>query len=1391
MSKQKDEQELHVVSVHKNHANFAPSPNSSPLSPGKSIPSDAITHSPKHHVQPPRTPTRNPFAWLFATWVTPLMQLGYSRVLQPEDMIQALPKEQSRGLLTTFDPYWQQLEQHQKDPKNVPLPNPSTYLRKLILWKWLFSVTFSIIELALQLTVPLFIQQLLIFVKPESDPTRADDLWIDSGIAIAFIIVILHASATLSRYTYEQTNRWLMHRFRSAAMSLIYIKSLKLSGKASREFSQGKIINMVNVDVEIMSQSFMILNWLVSGPLLLIIGAALLVNLMGKAVWAGIGTMIVLLIIQSPLMRLAKKNQVAAMKHGDGRLQHIRELLYAIKIVKLRAWEPIFSDRITAVRNSQIHAVRRLYYAFTFILSIGHTVPIILPIITFVVFTLTGGLPNVVNIFPALLLFSTLFIPMINLPQAVTHGINTYVCWCRIRGFLQASESTPVAIGQVSEGEDDDAAIEIEGAFKWEQVKEDKKTVGKKEQKKLDATAAAQEKAKELETSKDKDMAGPVIQQSPDGSVDTIVVDDTTNTTTDDTKTKDEVDLPPFLTDLNLRIKKGSLTAIVGPVGCGKSSLLSALIGEMTALPSSRVSLHGSVAYCTQQPWIQTDTVRSNILFGQPNDEARIRQAVRVTGLDIDLEELPGGLDTEIGEKGVNVSGGQKARIALARAVYDAADIYLLDDPISALDAHVGAHVFQECILGALKGRTRVLVTHHLHLLRDVDWIVVMGGGQVLEQGRFDDLMAAGGGFVELMKHHKMDDKKDPADEATTDETIDATKTEKKPVVEDNASKAGKGGLIVAEERPMGAVQIKTLKTYVRNAGGYPWLATVILVCSFYQAAQIMNNYCLTWWATDAFGWTNRKYMLVYGLLGLTAVIFAFLVPGVIVLGAYAAAKKIHRQALASLLRAPMSFFDSQPIGRILNRFSKDVDAVDRRIWADMMMLTVSIVQIIGTFILLSVASPYMILFFIPMLVIYGYILRFYRASYRELKRIDSIQRSPLYAHISETLAGIATVRAFRAETRFREKCFTLVDRSGEPYLLQNLAQIWVMSRMELMSSSLVFGLAILGATHVINGPLVGLAFSYAVPLTTYIEMALGSFALLEANMNAMERLDEYASQIPREAPATLPTDPDPTNWPPNGSLTLSDISLSYPTRPLVPVLKNLSLTIFPGEKVGIVGRTGSGKSTLLTALFRLLELDSGSITIDGIDIAKVGLSTLRSSLQIIPQDPVLFTGTIRSNLTMGTTDLSDTQLWDVLELLNLKPYIVALPQKLDSPVTENGENLSVGQRQLLCLARAVLVKPKILVMDEATASVDSEADSVIQRSIQTEFSGTTVLSIAHRINTIIEFDRVVVLDKGRVVESGSPVELLAIEGGWFRDLAEATGAANFAFLKEVAGRRP
>uniref|UniRef100_A0A8C1NNY4 Multidrug resistance-associated protein 1 n=1 Tax=Cyprinus carpio TaxID=7962 RepID=A0A8C1NNY4_CYPCA len=803
----------------------------------------------------------------------------------------------------------------------------------------------------------------------------------------------------------------------------------------------------------------------------------------------------------------------------------------------------------------------------------------------------------------------------------------------------------------------------------------------------------------------------------------------------------------PTLKRINVRVPEGAFVAVVGHVGSGKSSLLSALLGEMQKQEGS-VSIKGSVAYVPQQAWIQNATLKDNILFGREAKDSWYEKVVEACALLPDLEVLPGGDLTEIGEKGVNLSGGQKQRVSVARAVYCNCAVYLLDDPLSAVDAHVGKHIFEKVIgpQGLLQGRTRVLVTHGLSFLPQADLILVMVDGEITEMGSYTELLGRQGAFAEFLRTY--------------------ASTEQEEVEE---SVGGEAGLLVSEL--LSCVKLSVFWEYMK-AIGLPLSIFSIFLFFCHHLSSLGSNYWLSLWTDDPVinnTQPNREMRLgVYGAFGLTQGIAVFCYSVTVSVGGILASRYLHQTMLYNVLRSPMSFFERTPSGNLVNRFAKETDTIDTVIPSIIKMFMGSMFNVLGSCAVILIATPLVAIIIPPLGLLYFFVQRFYVASSRQLKRLESVSRSPVYTHFNETLLGTSVIRAFGEQQRFIRESDGRVDHNQTAYFPSIVANRWLAVRLEFVGNCIVTFAALFAvmARDSLSPGIMGLSISYALQVTTSLNWLVRMSSEVETNIVAVEKVKEYGD-TEKEAEWRLEHSTLPAGWPTTGHIEIRNFGLRY-REDLELAISDISVNIEGGEKVGIVGRTGAGKSSLTLGLFRIIEAAQGEICIDGVNIAKLGLHELRSRITIIPQDPVLFSGSLRMNLD-PFDGYTDEEVWRALELAHLKNFVSGLPDKLNHECSEGGENLSLGQRQLVCLARALLRKTKILVLDEATAAVDLETDNLIQSTIRTQFEDCTVLTIAHRLNTIMDYTRVLVLDKGHMAEFGSPSNLIAKKGIFYK----------------------
>ncbi|XP_007942203.1 ATP-binding cassette sub-family C member 4 [Orycteropus afer afer] len=869
----------------------------------------------------------------------------------------------------------------------------------------------------------------------------------------------------------------------------------------------------------------------------------------------------------------------------------------------------------------------------------------------------------------------------------------------------------------------------------------------------------------------------------------------------------DKASETPTLQGLSFTVRPRELLAVIGPVGAGKSSLLSAVLGE---LPASHglVNVQGRIAYVSQQPWVFSGTVRSNILFGKKYEKERYEKVIKACALKKDLQLLEDGDLTVIGDRGATLSGGQKARINLARAVYQDADIYLLDDPLSAVDAEVSRHLFELCICQTLHEKITILVTHQLQYLKAASQILILKDGEMVQKGTYTEFLKSGVDFGSLLKKENEETEQSPAPGTPTlrhrtfsESSIwsqQSSKVSLKEGAQEGQPTEDTQVTLSEESRSEGKVGLKAYKNYF--AAGAHWLIIIFLV--LLNAAALVSYILQDWWLSY---WANEQsalnvtvngkgnvtetldlnwYLGIYSGLTVATVLFGIARSLLVFYILVNSSQTLHNKMFESILKAPVLFFDRNPIGRILNRFSKDIGHMDDLLPLTFLDFIQTFLQVVGVVAVAVAVIPWVAIPLIPLAIVFFILRRYFLETSRDVKRLESTTRSPVFSHLSSSLQGLWTIRAYKAEERFQELFDAHQDLHSEAWFLFLTTSRWFAVRLDAICAIFViviaFGSLILATT--LDAGQVGLALSYALTLMGMFQWCVRQSAEVENMMISVERVIEYTN-LEKEAPWEYQKRPPPA-WPHQGTIVFDNVNFTYSLDgPLV--LKHLTAVVKSREKVGIVGRTGAGKSSLISALFRLSEPE-GKIWIDKILTTEIGLHDLRKKMSIIPQEPVLFTGTMRKNLD-PFNEHTDEELWNALKEVQLKEAIEDLPGKMDTELAESGSNFSVGQRQLVCLARAILRKNRILIIDEATANVDPRTDELIQKKIREKFAHCTVLTIAHRLNTIIDSDKIMVLDSGRLKEYDEPYILLQNKESLFYKMVQQLGKAEAAGLTETA----
>jgi ABC-type multidrug transport system fused ATPase/permease subunit len=1352
-----------------------------------------------------------PLSLAYFAWMTPLVYLGYTRPLEQDDLEKLHPSDDPTHLNKLFQEAWS--EQLKKDEPSLFLALVKAFGRT-----YFIGAAQKFVYDAQQFVGPLLLQKTIVFLSSrdsdDKEPMRV-------GYELCFFLFINNVSQSIILHQYFHAAFRTGMRLKASIISAIYDKSLKVkpgapgadkkdvrdtvsqskpselglslapvkakkgeyakladeasdqkeevneeekveekkedaeADMASKKKTTGEVVNLMAVDAQRLQDTMSYIAMIWSGVFQIGLCLWYLFDLLGYATFAGLFIMVTTVPLTGRISLMSRQLQKRVMNIKDNRIKVENEVLGGMKIIKLYAWERPFARKIHAIRDRELESLwdyKRLQIASRMLWTI---VPTLVSICTFTLFTLLGHQLTASTAFTALALFNILRFPLALLPMAIANAVEATLSLERIRSFLISPEVKPLppVNAPLYDSDDDD----------------DDETVNP--------------------------LASAGEGEGEGGGGGTVDNDygETRLSLKNATLAWDNG--APLLSDLSFDVSDGELCMVVGQTGSGKSGLLTTIIGELVPT-EGKVRSCGSIAYVSQVAWIQNATLKDNILFGQPFDAVKYASVIDDCCLTADLLQLADGDQTEIGEKGINLSGGQKQRVSIARAVYADADIYLLDDCLSAVDSQVGHHIFDRVIKGALKDKAVLLVSHNLQLLPQADKVVLLDNNRALYVGPFENFLSVDHDLAKRCKdnaqqHAEAQQESESALTITTKEdavavvasSIKKAKKDKKDKKKDEES--GDGKLIEKEAMVRGSVAFATYKLYIEACGNVMALVGVIGGLIIYNFSAAVASWWLGYWADNA-GSTgdddlvddaeagddddggsigSSEGLSIYVIISFASIGISFIAIITATVSGQRACRKFHEQLVEGVLRAPMAFFDTTPLGRIVNRFSKDMYTLDEVLpytlysWAS---CAISCVVAVAT---VTFVIPWFLVACVPMGWVYYRIMIYYIPTSRELQRLESVTRSPVFSHFGETLEGVSTIRAFRSENIFIADSMDKLERNLRSYYANVSSNRWLALRLEGIGTCFVTFASILAVTSTgISGGEGGLALTYALSITQTLNWYVRMSSDRESQVVAVERLAEYADIVP-EAPAIIENRRPPPEWPTQGKIDFQRCAMRYrPNLPLVLKGDNglgLECAILPKQKVGVVGRTGAGKSSLLLVLLRLVEPDAGGkLLIDGLDVLKMGLDDLRSRISIIPQDPVLFTGSVRFNLD-PFEDHDDAAVWNALERAHLGKHIRQLPEGLAAEVEEGGRNFSMGERQLLCLARALLRASRILLLDEATSAVDHHTDALVQETIRVEFKECTVLTIAHRLDTIIDYDRVLVLSDGKVVEDDEPKALL------------------------------
>ncbi|KAL5715205.1 ATP-binding cassette sub- C member 9 [Ranunculus cassubicifolius] len=1254
------------------------------------------------------------------SWLNPLFAAGIKKPLEQNDVPDIDTKDCAAYISHSFDDNLNQVRERDNTL------NPSIYkaLFLFIRKKAAINALLAVTSATASYVGPYLIDD---FVKFLSGKKKHDS---ENGYLLALAFLSGKTVEVISQRQWIFGARQLGLRVRVALISHIYQKGLRLSSQSRQKHTSGEIINYMSVDVQRISNFIWYANTMWMLPVQIILAIYILSKNLGLGALAGLAATAMVMCCNIPITRIQKGFQSKIMEAKDNRMKVTSEVLRHMKTLKLQAWDSQYTSKLESLRKVEYQWLWKSLRLSAISAFIFWGNPTFISVMTFGSCILMGIPLTAGRVLSALATFQMLQDPIFKIPDLLSVIAQSKVSMDRVASYLQKEEMQTDAVMFVQKHESQNDVEVDNGIFSWDP--ESKK---------------------------------------------------------------------PTLERIHLKVNRGMKVAICGTVGSGKSSMLSCILGEIPKI-SGHVKISGRKAYVPQSPWILTGTVRDNILFGNQYEKAKYDRTVGACALTKDFELFPSGDLTEIGERGINMSGGQKQRIQIARAVYQDADIYLLDDPFSAVDAHTGTQLFKECLMGVLRNKTIIYVTHQVEFLPAADLIVVMQNGEITQAGKFEELLKQNIGFEILVGAHNQAlesvctientsrtfQRPSSNSEANTDFinlTLPNTKQESKHNISPEISNKT-GRLTKAEEREKGNIGKDVYWAYLTAVRGGILVPFIIIAQTLFQVLQIASNYWMAWASPLSVGTEPVVGMsflfLVFILLSVGSSLCVLVRTTLVAIAGLLTAQTFFTNMLHSVLRAPMSFFDSTPTGRILNRMSTDQSVLDMEIANKVGWCAFSIVRILGTIAIMSQCAWQVFVIFIPVTALCVWYQQYYTPTARELARLDGIQRAPILHHFAESLSGTATIRAFDQQCRFTNTNLGLIDDRSRPLFHNLSAMEWLSFRMNLLSN-LVFAFSLVFLVSLpkgfINPSIAGLGVTYGLSLNVQQASVIWNICNAQIKMISVERILQY-SKLNSEAPLVIEENRPPNNWPEFGKICIQNLEIRYAEH-LPSILKNINCT-FPGKKkVGVVGRTGSGKSTLIQAIFRTVEPREGTIIIDDVDICKIGLQDLRSRLSIIPQEPTLFEGTVRGNLD-PLDQFSDNQIWEVLDKCQLGDLVREKDEKLDSTVVENGENWSMGQRQLFCLGRALLKKSKVLVLDEATASIDSATDAVIQKVISEEFNDRTVITVAHRIHTVIDSDLVLVLSEGRVAEYDTPVKLLEREDSFFSKLIREYSSTSHSF---------
>ncbi|XP_045760841.1 ATP-binding cassette sub-family C member 4-like [Maniola jurtina] len=1332
--------------------------------------------------EPPKKQPPGMFSRLLFIWTFPMFYFGNRRDLEEYDLVSARTIYDSKTVGDELERNW--FEAEAKSKVTGEKPSYIKVLSKTFMWSFIPGGVMQFLYVGLRTATPLLFAQLLNHWSVNSTISQTTAAYYAAAMVLANLI-----AAFFNHHGNLYCQQFGM-KLRIATSTLMFRKIMRMNNGALGETTAGKVVNLLSNDLQRFDMAFLFLHYVWIIPIQLVAVCYLGFIQAGWAALIGFAALIIIALpIQGVLGQMLGRVRLRTAEKTDDRIKVMSEVINGIQVIKMYAWEIPFQKVVGQKRVDELKEVKTATILRTVFLGFMIFTERAALFFTILTYILLGYRMTANVIYPLQQFISAAQINItLILPLVLSFTAELIVSLRRVQEFLEFEDRPDLRA--ISAAPQSQLFRNVTSSFR-----ESKKSI--------QPLSYHTVPDGPISNGVNKGSIGRRYRRSLSLSNDTAVeIREVSASWTGD---------PNFLAlkNISLRLRRGKLCAIIGAVGSGKSSILQLLLKELPAATGS-VSVFGDISYACQEAWLFPSTVRENILFGVPYDAEKYKRVCRVCALEKDFKQFPYGDQTLAGERGVSLSGGQRARINLARAVYREADIYLLDDPLSAVDANVGRQLFDGCINEYLRGRTRILVTHQIHFLKAADFIVVMNEGGIENMGTFEELVSAGKEFAQLLNALQEGKEKDTAS-IGSGATLKLEENERPAMLRVLSTKSTtqedadqfEAQKMAAEEKQSGNLRWEVIYSYFTSGGNICFILFTMFMILITAASASAADFWISFWAnqmaifeeeigegdidedlnTQVGAFTTGQYIIIHGCIVFACVLLTHLRVIPFANLCVRASQRLHDLMFSTMIKGIMRFFDTSSSGRILNRFTKDMGALDEILPRTLL----DVFQIYSTLIFIltlnAIALYYTLIPSAVLMIIFFFFVKIYLRTAQGVKRLEGTTKSPVFGMVTSSLSGIATIRSAGAQQRLVDEfdnhqdlhtaawnCY-LGGGSTFGFYLDTLCTVYL--------TVIIFVFLYVDFGDVIPVGSVGLAVTQSNMLTAMLQHGARMLVEFLAQLTSVERVLEY-TRIETEANLYDGQLALPPTWPSQGRIIFQGVNLKYALDE-TPVLKNLNITVDSGWKVGIVGRTGAGKSSLISAIFRFAFIE-GKIMIDGIDTSLLAKQTLRSKISIIPQEPVLFSATIRYNLDPFNI-YSDDELWRALEQVDMKSAVPSL----DFKVTEGGANFSVGQRQLMCLARAVLRSNKILIMDEATANVDPQTDNFIQQTIRRQFASCTVLTIAHRLNTIMDSDRVLVMSAGEIAEFDHPYILLSDPDSMFSSMVRETGEKTSEKLFDIA----